>query len=1170
LGNNDGLIVVSYFLPVIVTRVATAIALGSSFGTLMGGGRDDLWHVEWDHEALLSLKSQLRVTRVGSVRFRSGEAPTSFEERDALIDALQPFLCVPVFIEQDLATLFYDSFCKKTLWPTFHNLLEIYGPVPTGQALDSQANQAFKEVLRAEDMPNSLKRESALQQHLQGGQQQHQTTSSQQQQRLFASLPSQPPRGGIGGGVGGIGGVSGSIDLSHNEPGSPSAGGDRAGGGPPQRDPWGAYMSVQREFKTKIMEVYHEGDLVWVHGFHLLLVPTLFGKAHAAAKIGLFLHTPFPSSEIFRTLGRREDLLRGMLSADQVGFHLYEYARHFLTCCRRLLGLEWTHEANGINIHYGGRSVLVTCVHAGMDQDVLRSVITKRTVTLEMGNLLKLTQGKTVFAGIDRLERLKGVPLKLLAYERFLATHPEHVGRVVLYQVGLTAGERGGDYEQTCHQVQHLVRRINERFNPSRDPLHDLVLYDEREEVRCQLKHRLALLSVANCFVVTTVRDGLNRWPLEYVSAQAYMRQEAEQAASRAAAASGVAGGAQASGAPLWVPGSMILSEFTSCCRVLNGSLHVNPWKIDEVAGAMQAAMVMDSVERLKRHQMDDGFVKAHTTASWCGRVLQDLKGVKKSADASRYVTLGFGLNRRVTAMKAGFEQLDKGKVVKAYRKAANRLILLDYGGTIVDESGLSLEHLGVGGLGGGLSGSGSGGSIGGGSSGGGNAGSGQKRARPEPRLIATLKELCKDKRNRVYVLSGKVCPDLEQTLGKVPGLGLVAEAGFFFRRPEAKPLGTSAAAALAVAEKASQAEKAGGVGGTAEDEGGWYYGGGGGGLGGLSSPSGSKKMVEGSSSGEWEKLLSDNDTSWKTIALSVMEVYKERTHGVFIQQHESAVVWQFRDADLEFAMIQSKELEDQLQQLLKALNAVVLRGDDYIEVRPAGISKGDFIQTLLDEQYVEGPPDFVLCIGDDNSDEKSYQVVKRFMRAAAITSSFTGSSGLTVPPRVPGHATVGPGFLGATGQPGGGGPVLPGVHFTATVGKKPTLADAYLHQVDDVIEMLESMSKTAGLEHSMSMGNFASPTGFGSGSTASPYVPTPQHPPALGVLNTIDEQPKAQALSGGSGRGMARSMSTPAMPSLRRPSSMMLTEYFTSISEDKGAGPAVGEESEDPEGVWF
>ena len=95
------------------------------------------------------------------------------------------------------------------------------------------------------------------------------------------------------------------------------------------------FLARSAQFADVIVQHFNEGDLVWIHGFHLLLLPSfLTRRVGPMAKIGLFLHTPFPSSEIFRTLWCREDLLRGMLNADQVGFHLYEYARHFLTCCR--------------------------------------------------------------------------------------------------------------------------------------------------------------------------------------------------------------------------------------------------------------------------------------------------------------------------------------------------------------------------------------------------------------------------------------------------------------------------------------------------------------------------------------------------------------------------------------------------------------------------------------------------------------------------------------------------------------------------------------------------------------------------------------------------------------------------------------------------------------------
>jgi len=107
-----------------------------------------------------------------------------------------------------------------------------------------------------------------------------------------------------------------------------------------QQDLWFTYTTVNRLFRDKIVEVYQAGDLVWIHGFHLMLVPTFLRKKLQLAKIGVFFHTPFPSSEIWRTMPRREDLLRGILGADQIGFHLYEYARHFLSSCRRLLGFN--------------------------------------------------------------------------------------------------------------------------------------------------------------------------------------------------------------------------------------------------------------------------------------------------------------------------------------------------------------------------------------------------------------------------------------------------------------------------------------------------------------------------------------------------------------------------------------------------------------------------------------------------------------------------------------------------------------------------------------------------------------------------------------------------------------------------------------------------------------
>ena len=152
------------------------------------------------------------------------------------------------------------------------------------------------------------------------------------------------------------------------------------GGRGREKELWAAYNTVNRKFAEVVVQYFNEGDLVWIHGFHLLILPSYLTRRIPMAKVGIFLHTPFPSSEIFRTLWCREDLLRGMLNADQVGFHLFEYARHFLTCCRRLLGLNYgmIPDASGghtLAIDTNGRHVAVTSIHAGVEPPVLNQIL---------------------------------------------------------------------------------------------------------------------------------------------------------------------------------------------------------------------------------------------------------------------------------------------------------------------------------------------------------------------------------------------------------------------------------------------------------------------------------------------------------------------------------------------------------------------------------------------------------------------------------------------------------------------------------------------------------------------------------------------------------------------------------------------------------------------------
>ena len=436
---------------------------------------------------------------------------------------------------------------------------------------------------------------------------------------------------------------------------------------------WNAYTQVNRAFADVIVSHFNEGDLVWIHGFHLLILPSFLTRRVPMAKIGLFLHTPFPSSEIFRTLWCREDLLRGMMNADQVGFHLFEYARHFLTCTRRLLGLKYgmiPDESGGHNlaIEMNGRHVAVTSIHAGIEPEVLKQVLQFKVTQLRTQVIRDKFKDKVIFCAIDRMESLKGIPLKMLGIERFLNRCPEWVGKIVLIQVGISAYERGDDYKRTKSEVVALVSNINKQWPGT-------VQFQECQESEMRLPQRIALLRAADVVMVSPIRDGLNLIPLEYTTAHLDALQNNKDGRKR---------------------GLCILSEFSSCTRVMRGAIHVNPWKISELANAFHLALNMSDDERLRRLSTASEFVCRVTTQRWALAVLLDLKAVHKNVDVGKYTGTGLGLSYKILGMDRGFDSLDISAVGKAYRKSRARLILLDYGGTIVCNDNVSTSRYSV------------------------------------------------------------------------------------------------------------------------------------------------------------------------------------------------------------------------------------------------------------------------------------------------------------------------------------------------------------------------------------------------------------------------------------------------------------------------------------------
>lgn len=891
LDRSDGVVVCSAFLPVHLTR-----------------SDDGEWTADWEYEALLSLQTHLRVTRVGVVKWRGwhgnvGQGGSEchgvpVDEREKVERCLRPFNCVPVWCEPSLFGEMYNGFCKGVLWPVLHNVSTVYSSVPEGKGSDGSGPLL--------------------------------DTSAHTSRNAAADVPE-------------------FTELDSDDVTFPIH-----GDGGREAELWIAYTAVNRQFADVVVQCFNEGDLVWIHGFHLLVLPSILARRVPMAKMGLFLHTPFPSSEIFRTLWCRDDLLRGMLNADQVGFHLFEYARHFLTSCRRLLGVKYGMIPDGFGGHNlalesNGRHITITSIHAGVAPPVIDHVLKQPSVQEEIAALRAQHAGKTIFAAIDRLESLKGIPLKMLGLERFLLRCPEWVGRIVLIQIGVSAFERGDDYVKTRDEIAELAKKINDRWPGT-------VVFQERPESRARLRERAVLLRAADVCMVTSIRDGLNLIPLEFAHAHGTLERGARGR------------------------GLVVLSEFSSATRVMRGALHVNPWKVAEIACALHQALTMDDDERGRRIACLRDYVGRVTTQRWALAVMLDLKGVHKNQDVGHYAGAGLGLGYRLLGMECDFISLDTKSVVKAYRNSRSRLILVDYGGTILANDNLdTFSRYAV-------------------------VTRKREYSTPDARLIDILKELCADTKNTVFVVSGKERHFLVKTLGDIPNLGLAAEHGMFLSWP--------------------------------------------------GHHRGEKRR--------WETTVPEPDDSWRPIAKAIMEVYTSRTHGSYIEETEMKVLWQYRDADPEFGYLQSRELEDHLSNVLRPHMVDVLHGGmdegGFVEVRPKGVNKGVLATLVLQSAdrlaTRSHRVDMLLAVGDDHCDEPLLSVVRQIghRQYAARRAATAGGPSTPLPSTV---VPVDVSFLDPY--------VSPDLEtFTVTVGKKPSAAANYVNDVEDVLELLESLNKTA------------------------------------------------------------------------------------------------------------
>ncbi|KAF3481777.1 trehalose synthase complex regulatory subunit TPS3 [Arthroderma uncinatum] len=393
---------------------------------------------------------------------------------------------------------------------------------------------------------------------------------------------------------------------------------------------WVYYRRVNYNFAQEIIKNWKRGDVIWVHDYHLLLVPDMVRKEIPDAQIGIFLHVAFPSSEVFRCLSVRMELLKGMLGANLIGFQTQEYCHHFLQTCSRLLNVEATKD--GVQLE--DRFVNVGTFPIGIDPvslDIRRQCGEVKSWIRILQNKFK---GKRLIVARDKLDNVRGVRQKLLAFELFLNKYPHWRDSVVLIQVASTTTEQ----PELEASVSDIATRINSvHSNLAHQPL----IFHKQDLLFDQY---LALISVADVFMVTSLREGMNLTSHEFIHCQDGLLSPSKH-------------------------GPLILSEFTGSASIFHyHPLLVNPWNYQECADAINTALEMPAATRQAQWTRLNTTAKDHVTTRWVNNFTSALNDAYYQQSTRETVAV---------------PRLSIPNLCDTYRTSTRRLLILDYEGTL-------------------------------------------------------------------------------------------------------------------------------------------------------------------------------------------------------------------------------------------------------------------------------------------------------------------------------------------------------------------------------------------------------------------------------------------------------------------------------------------------------
>lgn len=400
---------------------------------------------------------------------------------------------------------------------------------------------------------------------------------------------------------------------------------------------WETYKRVNQRFADRVLEVAEDGDTVWVHDYQLLLVPEMIKSVKPNVTVGFFLHIPFPSYEVFRILPWRMELLKGMLGADLLGFHIYDYERHFLSSVRRLYGYEIAFN----EIHAEDRIIKADSFPMGIDYDkfkntsaaVMQKTIQERSdLHKELEKYFMTSPDRRLVLSIDRLDYTKGIPQRLKAFRKFMEKYPEFHGKVTLIMLAVPSRGQVEEYMMLKKEVDELVGNINGTYGSIN---YTPVWYFYRA---LPFENLVELYNLSDVALITPLRDGMNLVAKEYVASRGNQT------------------------------GVIVLSEMAGVSQEMGEAITINPINEDEIADALERALTMPIEEQKERMRFLQERIQRYSVFKWAGEFVDGLEKVKR-------------IQKEFLAKKiSGIVFKD---IKKHYSESKKRAIFLDYDGTL-------------------------------------------------------------------------------------------------------------------------------------------------------------------------------------------------------------------------------------------------------------------------------------------------------------------------------------------------------------------------------------------------------------------------------------------------------------------------------------------------------